>query len=73
MEKRQKINWDKNLKIKIRRKKKISEMSEFSILPYTQNRKLGSLGKCSFISNFGSCNLRLRNDKDVLRQKPKAI
>ena len=29
-------------------KKKISEMSEFSILPYTQNWKLRNLGKCSF-------------------------
>ena len=26
----------------------ISEVSEFSILPYTQNRKLGNLGKFSF-------------------------
>ena len=38
-------------------KKKISEISEFSILSYTQNRKLGNLGKCSFTSNFdSSCN-----------------
>ena len=38
-------------------KKKISEMSEFSILPYTQNWKLRNLGKCSFTSNFDSiCN-----------------
>ena len=45
-------------------KRKISEISEFSILPYTQNRKLGNLGKCSFTSNFdSSCNLRFRNDK----------
>ena len=28
---------------------KISEISKFSILSYTQNRKLGKLGKCSFI------------------------
>ena len=36
-------------------KKKISEISEFSILSYTQNRKLWNLGKCS--SNFDSiCN-----------------
>ena len=53
-------------------KKKISEVSEFSILPYTQNRKLGNLGKCSFTSNFGSCcNLRFRNGKNELRQKLK--
>ena len=31
---------------------KISEVSKFSILPCTQNRKLGSLGKYCFISNF---------------------
>ena len=29
-------------------KKKNSEVLEFLILPYTQNRKLGNLGKCSF-------------------------
>ena len=53
-------------------KVKISEDSEFSILPYTQNRKLGNLGKCSFTSNFdSSCNLRFRNDKNELRQKLK--
>ena len=34
-------------------KVKISEISGFSILPYTQNRKLENLGKCSFTSNFG--------------------
>ena len=33
-------------------KKKISEVSEVSILPYNQNRKLGNLGKFSFTSNF---------------------
>ena len=53
-------------------KKKISEVSEFSILFYTQNRKLGNLGKCSFTSNFdNSCNLRFKNDKNELRQKLK--
>ena len=53
-----------------KRKMPISEVSEFSILPYTQNRKLGNLGKCSFTSNFESCcNLRFRNDKNELRQK----
>ena len=53
-------------------KVKISEVSEFSILLYTQNQKLRNLGKCSFTSNFGSCcNLRFRNDKNELRQKLK--
>ena len=31
------------------KKTKISRVSEFSILPYTQNRKLGNLGKFCFI------------------------
>ena len=54
------------------KKVKICEISEFSILPYTQNRKLGNLGKCSFTSNFhSSCNLRFRNDKNELTQKIK--
>ena len=43
---------------------KISEVSEFSVLPYVQNRKLGNLEKFSFTSNFGiSCNLRFKNEK----------
>ena len=47
-------------------KRKISEVSEFSILPYTQNRKLGNLGKFSFASNFdSSCNLRCKNNKKI--------
>ena len=55
-------------------KKKISEISEFPILSYTQNRKLGNLGKCSFTSNYdSSCNLRFRNDKNKPRQKPRVI
>ena len=55
-------------------KKKISEVSKFPILPYTQNRKLGNLGKSSFTSNFGSCyNLRFTNDKNELREKLKVI
>ena len=54
------------------KKVKISEVSEFSILSYTQNQQLGNLGKCSFTSNFdSSCNLRFRNDKNELRQKLK--
>ena len=47
-------------------KRKISEVSEFSILSYTQNRKLGNLGKFSFTSNFdSSCNLRCKNNKKI--------
>ena len=43
---------------------KISEVSEFLILPYVQNRKLGNLGKFSFTSNFDiSCNLRFKKRK----------
>ena len=41
--------------MRLEEKKKISEFSEFSILPYTQNQKLENLGKCSFFSNFDSC------------------
>ena len=37
---------------------------------YTQNRKLGYLGKRSLTSSFDSCcNLIFRNDKNELRQK----
>ena len=51
---RQKLKGQDMLLLK---KVKISEVSEFSILSYTQNRKLGNLGKCSFTSNFDSiCN-----------------
>ena len=47
-------------------KVKSSEVSEFSILPYTQNGKVGNLGKCCFTSNFDrSCNLRCRNSKKL--------
>ena len=56
------------------KKVKISELSKFSILSYTQNRKVGNLRKCSFTSNYdSSCNLRFRNDKNELRQKLKVI
>ena len=45
-------------------KKKISEVSEFSILSYTQNRKLGNLGKFSFPSNHERrCNLDAKTTK----------
>ena len=54
------------------KKVKISEVSEFSILSYTQNRKLENIGKRCFTSNFdSSCNLRFRNNKNELRQKLK--
>ena len=56
------------------KKVKISEVSEFSILSYTQNRKLENIGKRCFTSNFdSSCNLRFRNNKNELRQKLKVI
>ena len=50
----------------------ISEVSEFSILPYTQNRKLGNLEECPFASNFdSSCNLRCKNAKRLTERKLK--
>ena len=53
-------------------KKKISEISKFSIFFYIQNWKLGNLEKCSFTSNFDSgCNLRFRNNKNKPGQKRK--
>ena len=49
---------------------KTSEVSEFPILTYTQNRKLGNLGKFSFTSNFdSSCNLRCKNNKKISETK----
>ena len=54
------------INITINIKKKISEVSKFSILPYIQNRKLGNLGKCCFTSSFdSSCNVRCKNDKNL--------
>ena len=48
----------------------MSEVSEFSILPFTQNRKLGNLGKCRFTPNFDSiCNLRWKNDNKLTETK----
>ena len=38
----------------LKEKIKFSEIFEFSILLYTQNQKLGNLGKFSFKSNFDS-------------------
>ena len=68
---RQKLKGQDMLLLK---KVKISEVSEFSILSYTQNRKLENIGKRCFTSNFdSSCNLRFRNNKNQLRQKLKVI
>ena len=53
-------------------KNKISDVSKLSILPFTQNKNFGILGKCAFTSNFDSCcNSRFRNDKNYLRQNLK--
>ena len=46
------------------KKKKISEVSEFSIWPYTQNRKPANLGNMSLYSNSDSSyNSRLKTTK----------
>ena len=51
-------------------KRKIFEFYEFSILTYTQNWKLGNLGKFSFASNFdSSCNLTFKNNKNISEAK----
>ena len=43
----------------------ISKVSEFSILPYNQNRKLGNLGNMSLTSNSDcSYNSRFENNKN---------
>ena len=64
-----KINWDKIIKVPIwfRTKRKISEIFEFSILLYTQERKLRNLEKLSFNSNFGS--LKSKRMRYGLRRK----
>ena len=46
------MNWEKNRKVPIwfqTNKKKISEISEFLILPYTQDQKLGNLGNFVYL------------------------
>ena len=51
-------------------KVKIPKVSKISILPYTQNGKLGNLGNFYFASNFdSSCNLRCKNDKNLTETK----
>ena len=73
MQKQKKKLVKQNLKghdMLLEEKRKISEVSQISILTYTQNRKLGNLGKCSFTSNFGSsCNLSCKNDKKLTEAK----
>ena len=54
-----------NLKEKI----KISEISKFSILLYTQNRKLGNLGKFYFTTTFSSIWNQDQKPKKNLKQK----
>ena len=49
---------------------KIYEVSEFSFLTYIQSRILGSLGKCSFTSNFeSSYDWRCKNYKKLTEAK----
>ena len=49
-----------------KKKKSIFEVFEFSILPYTQNRKLRNLGNMSRPSNsVSSYKSRFKNDKDM--------
>ena len=51
-------------------KMEISEVSEFSILPCIQHRKLGNLENFFFTSIFDSCcNLRCKNDKKLTDTK----
>ena len=40
------------------RKKKVSEVSEFSILAYTQNGKLGNLGKFHLLKFLVICKIQ---------------
>ena len=59
----------KNWKVTIwfeKNKMKISEVSEFSILPYIQNQKLGNLRNLSLLSNSDSSyNSTIKNDKNM--------
>ena len=50
--------------------KTISEISKFSLLAYTPNRKLGNLENFSFTSSFGSVwNSKHKDWKNVVREK----
>ena len=52
------------------KKNKISKVSEFSILVYTWNGKLGNLGKFSFTSILGSIrNSKSKDQKNDFKQK----
>ena len=54
------------LKNGLRRKMNISEVSEFSILPYSQNRKLGNLRNMFLTSNSDSSyNSWFKNHKNM--------
>ena len=56
----------KRLQYGVRRKINISEVSEFSTLPYNQNRKLGNLLNMSLTSNFDSSyNSRFKSNKNI--------
>ena len=39
----------------LKEKNKMPEVSEFSVLPYIQNQKIGNLGKCFLTLKFDSC------------------
>ena len=49
------------------KKKTVSEVSEFSILVYTQNRKLGNLGKFYLLQFLVICETQ--NQKNDLKEK----
>ena len=51
-----------NFWYKLKEKIKICEISEFSILTYTQDRKLGNLE--NFVC-FENCNSRFKNAKEM--------
>ena len=58
-----KLKQKRKIPISVKRKMKITH---FSILSYTQNRKLENLAKFSFNSYFdSSCNLRCKNGKKL--------
>ena len=53
---------------------KISEVSEFLILPYTQNRKLGNLGNKSLLLNSDSSfKSRFKSDKNINYAKNRKV
>ena len=56
----------------LKEKIKISEISKFSILPYTQDRKLRNLGNFVYLEYDTDCNSRFKKaKKNELRQKLK--